>query len=122
MDMRPVMPRDALVISGFSESGWVVGDRFYAETLLITARGAWQLPRATLATLDRTFLEPLAELDEQPTLLLLGTGEHMLRPPAAFIALARSQGLAVEFMDSRAAARTYNVLVAEQRAVAALLL
>lgn len=120
--MQPVNPRDALVIAGFSSGGWVVNDRLYAGTLLIAAQGVWSLPPATVETVDAASLEPLADLSPKPTLLLLGTGDRMQRPSTSFLTDVRARGLSVEFMDSRAAARTYNVLVAEQRAVAALLL
>lgn len=121
--MRPVPAGQELVISGFSADGWVVSERLYIGTLLITAERAWALPPAGIEELDAAaMLKPLAELAARPGLLLLGTGEKMRRPPAEFIAEARAQGLTVEFMDSRAAARTYNVLITEQRPVAALLL
>ncbi len=46
----------------------------------------------------------------------------MCAAPVAFVAGAAALGIRVEVMDSAAAARTFNVLVAEDRPVAALLL
>ncbi len=55
-------------------------------------------------------------------LLLIGLGRRMY-PIAAELRLAlRAQGIAVEAMDTGAACRTYNVLLAEDRRVAAALL
>ena len=60
--------------------------------------------------------------DPKIELLLIGTGAAMNRPPADLMAALAARGLAVDFMDSRAAARTYNVLALEGRRVAAALL
>ncbi|MCA0401071.1 MAG: Mth938-like domain-containing protein [Proteobacteria bacterium] len=55
-------------------------------------------------------------------MLIVGTGEKALPPNSPFAQAIRNQGLAVEVMDTPAAARTYNVLFAEGRRVAAALL
>jgi uncharacterized protein len=55
-------------------------------------------------------------------IVLLGTGSKQRFPhPRLTAALARS-GIGVEVMDLQAACRTYNILVAEERKVAAALL
>ncbi|MFA7440322.1 MAG: Mth938-like domain-containing protein [Sphingomonadaceae bacterium] len=122
MAMRPIKPDDVTVIAGFSADGWVVKDRLYSQALLIAAERAWGIAARPVASLTVDVLALLADLPVKPTLLLLGTGERMERPPADFVRSARDQGMVVEFMDSHAAARTYNVLVTEGRPVAALLL
>ncbi len=53
-----------------------------------------------------------------PELVLLGTGSgHRLAPPHLTAWLARA-GVALEAMDTGAACRTYNILVADGRRVA----
>jgi uncharacterized protein len=54
--------------------------------------------------------------------LLLGTGRTAQFPPPAVMAAFRDAGLWLEVMDTGAAARTYNVLLAEERDVSAGLL
>jgi uncharacterized protein len=54
--------------------------------------------------------------------LLLGTGRRLQPPPAGLRAALKQAGIALEPMDSGAACRTYNVLMAEGRLVAAALL
>ena len=55
-------------------------------------------------------------------LLLLGLGRRMVPVPAAVRAALKADGIAIEAMDTGAACRTYNVLLAEERRVAAALL
>lgn len=54
--------------------------------------------------------------------LFVGTGAEMARVPATFRALMEDAGVGVETMASPAACRTYNVLLAEGRRIAAALL
>ncbi len=58
----------------------------------------------------------------QPELVLLGTGARQVFPEPAFGALFLRDGVGFEVMDTGAACRTFNVLMAELRRVVALLL
>ena len=72
---------------------------------------------AALTTEDFAFLRTL-----EAEIVLLGTGARQRFPhPRLTAALARA-GIGVEVMDVQAACRTYNILVAEERKVAAALL
>ncbi len=58
----------------------------------------------------------------RPEVVLLGTGDTLRFPhPALTRALAEAQ-IGLEVMDMQAACRTYNILMAEERKVAAALL
>ena len=51
--------------------------------------------------------------------LLLGTGTEMSRPPKAIAAAFAERKLPIDFMSTGSAVRTYGVLLAEKRKVAA---
>jgi uncharacterized protein len=57
-----------------------------------------------------------------PELVLLGTGQRQIFPAALFGAQFLLAGIGFDVMDTGAACRTFNVLVAEQRRVVAVLL
>lgn len=57
-----------------------------------------------------------------PDIILLGTGPSLIFPAADFIHYFAQHRIALEIMDTGAACRTYNVLSAEGRIVAAALL
>jgi uncharacterized protein len=65
---------------------------------------------------------PPARPDNAPELILIGTGQrqHFLHPAVTQEML--QWGIGVEIMDTQAAARTYNILMAEGRKVVAALL
>jgi uncharacterized protein len=105
------------VISGFSGRGFRVDENVY-EGLLISPQRAdgWTPP--PLAELREADLAPLLALDPQPEFLLLGTGDTLVRPPAALVKALGARGIGIEPMDSRAAARAWGILRAELRWVA----
>jgi uncharacterized protein len=77
-------------------------------------------PIASVEALDEPALTALLEL--QPEVILLGTGarQHFLHPRLLKGIAAR--GIGVDPMDTRAACRTYNILMVEGRKVLAALL
>lgn len=54
-----------------------------------------------------------------PEVILIGTGERIIFPHPSTYAPAIESGIGVEFMDTGAACRTYNILLSEDRAVLA---
>ncbi len=67
-----------------------------------------------------------AHIDEvlalRPDVILLGTGKRLRFPPPHLLAHAQQHRVGMEVMDTAAACRTYNLLAAEGRKVAAALL
>ncbi len=67
-------------------------------------------------------LGDLFDIAPKPEFLLLGTGAGLRQPPRAFVRAVEALGIGVEAMDSRAAARAWGVLRAEERQIVAALL
>jgi uncharacterized protein len=77
-------------------------------------------PPAGFDELAAAHLQSLLEL--RPEIVLLGTGEQQRFPRPELTRALRDAGIGVEVMTVAAACRTYNILVAEERRVAAALL
>ena len=58
-------------------------------------------------------------LEPAPEVILIGTGSNLRFPHPSSYRIAIEKGIGVEFMDSRAACRTYNILLSEDRFVMA---
>jgi uncharacterized protein len=63
-----------------------------------------------------------AVLDLKPEIVILGTGEALRFPPAALMRVFAEARIGFEVMDTKAACRTYNILMAEGRQVVAAIL
>lgn len=118
MQLRRDEPVLGPVITGFSRRGFKVGERVFEGGLLIDPEGVvdWAAP-ASVASLDLAMLGGLLALDPPPEFLLLGTGAQLVQPPRAFVRGLEAQGIGVEAMDSRAAARAWGVLRLEERRI-----
>ena len=81
----------------------------------------WNVPdMASIA--DLTMQDFADYIDESTEIILLGTGWRTLLPPRALVFAMARQGVGFEIMDTPAACRTFNILVAEDRDVAAFLI
>lgn len=77
------------------------------------------VPQAPAAPSPRS---PAPPASVKPEVLLLGTGARQRFPSPAVLRPLLQAGIGVEVMDTQAAARTYNILMAEGRRVVAALL
>ena len=97
----------------------ISGERWERSVMLAPERvQAWDCH--ALDALDMAAFQAAIEL--KPEVLLLATGTTLRFPAASLRLQMQAQGLGLEVMDHRGAARTYNLLVAEGRRVAALFL
>lgn len=114
-------PSDGYLIRAYAP-GWIqIGERRFERSLILSPHHLlpdW--PPQRLEQILPHHLDPLLEL--APELLLLGTGPRQNFPEPALYANLLSRGLGLEIMDTGAACRTYNILMAEGRRVAAALL
>jgi uncharacterized protein len=77
-------------------------------------------PVAAVASLNSDHFAALAELG--PELVIFGSGARLKFPSAALLQPLIERRIGVETMDTAAACRTYNVLLAEGRSVVAALI
>ena len=110
------------MVRGFTASGRFRLDEGDHAAVLLTPERAMGWDAPALAALTPGHVADAFALDPPPEFLLLGTGPSLVRPPLAFVQALAGQGIGVEAMDSRAAARTWAVLRAEERWIAAALL
>ena len=110
------------VVSGFRGRGFVVDGGVY-EGLLLTPQSAeqWDAP-PPLDGLGLEHLAALLALQPKPEFILIGTGGTTRFAPRALVRALEQRGIGIEAMDSRAAARTWGLLRAEERWIAAALM
>ena len=109
------------MITGYGDGYVEVNARRYDASLVILpdrVMADWSVPE--FSALTTRHLGALAE--HRPEIVLLGTGRRHRFPAPALLADLIMHDIGLEVMDSQAACRTYNILAAEGRRVAAALI
>jgi uncharacterized protein len=121
MDLTPLVPAGRQIIERYSASGFRVSGVIYHGPVLVFPERtlSWDLTPSSTVTLAS--LVPVIE-DGDVQILLLGLGRTMSPVPGVLRSALRAAGIALEPMATGAACRTYNVLLAEGRQVAAALI
>jgi uncharacterized protein len=121
MELTPLVPAGRQVIERYGESGFRIAGVIHRGAVLVFPDRT--LPWSAISGSDVTW-QSLAPVIEHGgvQILLLGLGRVMGVVPHTLRKTLRDAGIVLEPMDTGAACRTYNVLVAEDRRVAAALL
>jgi uncharacterized protein len=89
-------------------------------SLVVSADSITPWPPASFEALEEAHFAQLLAL--QPELVIFGSGSTLRFPHPRLSAALTNAGIGVEVMDTSAACRTYNILLAEDRRVVAALL
>ncbi|MBX4336202.1 Mth938-like domain-containing protein [Bartonella raoultii] len=107
-------------IDAYGNGGFRFADMSHRGSIICVPSGIYSLdmaePIPTKKDLSRV-LEEASEIE----ILLIGTGVELLRLPEELRMLLWEKRISSDTMSTGAAVRTFNVLLAEDRAVAALL-
>jgi uncharacterized protein len=119
MKFHLTRPDGRNLFTGYGPGYVVINGVRHRSSILVTADQvlAWDIS-GTDALTEEVFVR-LAALPVE--VLLLGTGDALQFPHPRLSQPLRDAGIGLEVMDTAAACRTYNVLVAEDRRVAAAL-
>ena len=117
------MARDAPSIDAFGDGGFRLDGVRHEGSLLIVADQAHPWAVRSFAELSPEALAPVINAGRSEVeFLLLGVGLRNAPPPKPIRQALLAAGIGLEFMDTPAAARLYNVLTSEGRRVAAALI
>lgn len=109
------------LITGY-EAGMVrVNETRHTTSLIVTPEAVYaDWPPERFEELDLACFRRL--LDDPPEIVILGTGANLRFPSREIMTAFRGRSVGFEVMDTAAACRTYNIIMAEGRPVAAALL
>jgi len=106
------------LIQGYGSGRVVINERVYTDGLIVSPEQliiGWG--PATMPEMSAEHFDALIML--APQVIILGTGARQIFPDPALYFSIMERGIGLEVMDTGAACRTYNILMAEGRAVAA---
>jgi uncharacterized protein len=109
------------IVTAYGESYVDINGRRYDNAFVVTPeRVVEQWGAGSFEALTEADFANLAELGAE--ILLLGTGLRQRFPRPQLLRALIERRIGIEVMDTQAACRTYNILVGEDRVVAAALL
>ncbi|HHJ34692.1 MAG TPA: hypothetical protein ENJ87_02905, partial [Gammaproteobacteria bacterium] len=106
------------VITAYTDDSVSINGKVFASSLIITREKLdedWHVE--TIESIQTGHIERL--LHFSPELIIIGTGEKLIFPAAETYSDIIKRGIGIDFMDTRAACRTYNILMSEGRDVVA---
>ena len=118
MELHQDTPSTPCIIQSYEPGQLIIGQKEYNDSVVFTPTilpTAWRPGTAdAITTAD---INALAQ--HQPSIVLLGTGNHHLRLPDALFTELRQANIGIEIMSTAAACRTFTLLAADQRSVLA---
>ena len=121
MEITPLVPENRQIVQSYGIGRFKVSQIEYESSIIV-------LPLRTLswgvkAPNDINYQNLAPVLEDKPPIdiLLIGCGRSMQLLPRDLLDRWRQNNIAVDAMDTGAACRTYNILSAEGRRVAAAL-
>jgi len=109
-------------IDAYGNGGFRFADMSHRGSILCLPSGIYAWPVTKAEELDAAAFAPVFAEKAELGLLLLGTGRRQVMPSIELRRAFMGVNIALEAMDTGAAARTYNVLLAEGRPLGAALI
>ena len=122
MRLEEIGDTPGFIVNGYGNGGFRISGKAYSGSVLILPAELhdWTVTVPGQITLES--LTPVISAAADIEVLLVGCGPSMYRlSPGLCDALREQHGISVDFMDTGAACRTFNVLQVDGRAVAAAL-
>lgn len=110
------------VIEAYGAGGFRIDGESFRGSVIVLPEGVVGWSAGDIAGITVDSLQPVIAIGGQVEILLIGTGARFALVAPAVRQSLRDRGVAADAMDTGAACRTYNILRAEGRRVAAALI
>ncbi len=119
--LPPAPHPDRKVVDAYGKGGFTIRGQLFTGPIVLLPDAVLPWKFGDIAALAIGDFEALTSLEpaRRPNILLIGMGTRTQFVTPAVRAALRDAGIVADLMDTGAACRTYNVLLAEERRVAA---
>ena len=118
MDLTQDIINANFIITGYQPDYILINHKHYSQSLIVCPDKlvtCWKV--TSTEQLNKKSVTTI--LDLNPEVVLLGTGERLTLPSPKILAMFAQHNIGFEAMNTSAACRTYGILLAEERRVAA---
>ncbi len=110
------------LIDAYGDMGFRLAGQRFEGSIILTPQGLYPWNISALGEADAASFKPITDHAGTFDFLLVGSGATFVRLPKNIVGFLTGKRIMPDFMDTGAACRTYNVLLAEDRRVAAALI
>lgn len=122
LDINIVVPKNRQLVQFYGDGQFKVSGVAYEGSILVFLEETQLWPVTAIQDITLETLKPIIDATNDVDILLVGCGERFAPVPKGLRQALKGAGIVLEWMDTGAASRTFNVLVAEERRVAAAIL
>ena len=122
LDITPAVTTGRQLIHSYKDGTFKISDASYVGAVIVFLDTTVSWPAPSFDKLAPEDFKPIIDAAAAIDVLLLGCGDQMLLVAPAIQAYLKQSGIVVEPMSTGAACRTFNVMLSEDRKVAAALL
>ena len=121
-DITPIPPQGRQLIQGYGGGRFRVAGVAHEGSVLVFADATVAWPVADFDGITADALAPVVARAAEVDVLIIGCGPRFRAPDPALTRHLSGSDIALEMMDTGAACRTYNLLLSDDRRVAAALI
>lgn len=122
MQFKEVTSQEETAIASYGDGSFRIGEQRTKGSILITPKGYYPWDAVDISEISLENLKRITDQAEDIDILLIGAGDNMTFLNRQLRKSLEEATIAVDIMATGAAARTYNILLAEGRKVAAALI
>jgi uncharacterized protein len=120
--ITPLQPEGRQLIQTYGGGAFTIAGVRHSGSVLVFPAETRPWPVTAFTEITAEMLQPVVDAGAEVEFLIVGAGLAAARLPDPLRDAFRNVGVTVEVMDTGAAARTFNVLMMEDRRLAAALI
>lgn len=121
-DLTPIIKEGRKIIEAYGAGSFTVNSEKYDSSVIITPFSLEQSEAKNITEINEPDISTLIQEKDRIEFVLVGFGENSDYLKPEIEKLLANEGIRVEYMSTGAACRTYNVLMSEERKIAAILI
>ena len=122
LDINPVVPQGRQQIQSYGDKRFRISAEVFEGSVVVFPEETQVWAVTDLSVLNIDALAQVTRQADDIDILLIGCGPTFCAVPKGLRADIKAAGMVLEWMDTGAACRTFNVLIAEERRVCAALI
>lgn len=122
LDVTPAVPEGTQLIQAYGDGCFRIAGQHHEGSVIVFGSRTVGWDAAAPADVAIEGLAPVVDVAAETDILIVGCGPEFTAPPQQLRQRLKDHEIVLEWMDTGAACRTFNVLVTEGRRVAAALI